>query len=256
MQSDTNAISHPMPSDHVESLARIESGYWWYEGRVYWASQLIKEALSRKENSAHTFADIGCGTGGFATALREKFPFSRGLLVDGDPAVLKLAGRFQGFEVLKTDLEGDLKLPWKPSVITCMDVLEHLKQDKKLVTTVAKILPPNGIFVASVPAHPFLYSEWDRQLGHYRRYTKKTLTALFADSGLKIKSMRYMWSFLTPAAPIRKLRSRRYQTNMDFEKTNPMVNSLLIMGSRWEYLFASFFPTPFGTSLIVSAEKI
>lgn len=242
-----------MPASHVESLSNIESGYWWYEGRIHWASEMLKEAV--KDPSSLSYADIGCGTGGFASQMKQRFGFTQALLVDADPAVLTHARKHPGFEVLQADLEKRFEFPFNAQIISCMDVLEHVKDDHALMRNMAEQLPKGGVLIASVPAFPALYSEWDRQLGHHRRYTKHSLTELFEASGLKIRKMRFMWSFLFPAAPVRLLKTKRYQSNMEFEKASPWVNKVLSTASRAEYRLAHFIKFPFGTSLICLAEK-
>jgi hypothetical protein len=43
-----------------------------------------------------------------------------------------------------------------------------------------------------VPACPFAYGSLDRELGHYRRYTRQTLATLLAGAGLHFDPPRFM----------------------------------------------------------------
>ena len=54
-----------------------------------------------------------------------------------------------------------------------MHVLEHIKNDKKEIAKATKRLKKNGYLIFIVPAHPKIYSELDKLVGHYRRYEIK-----------------------------------------------------------------------------------
>lgn len=60
-----------------------------------------------------------------------------------------------------------------------MDVLEHIQNDREEITMMIKNLKPGGHIVILAPAYQYLYSEFDKEIGHFRRYTKKQLANLF-----------------------------------------------------------------------------
>ena len=62
--------------------------------------------------------------------------------------------------------------------ILYLDVLEHIEDDRGELQRAAAHLSPGGHLVVLAPAFPFLYSPFDRAIGHYRRYTASTLSAL------------------------------------------------------------------------------
>jgi SAM-dependent methyltransferase len=72
-----------------------------------------------------------------------------------------------------------------------MDVLEHIEDDRAEVARAARVLRPGGHVVALSPAHPWLYSPFDRAIGHYRRYTRTTFGAL-AGEGLEPVRVAYL----------------------------------------------------------------
>lgn len=257
---DTTTISicsNPLPQSHVAALATIEDGYWWFEGRTFWASKLVEAALksSGQKSQDANYLDLGCGTGGFAKSLTQYHPFKNTVLVDGDPKVLELAARYPGFQIQHLDFNTNFKLPITASVMTCMDVIEHLPHDESFVKTIASQMPTNGNLIVSVPAYPSFYSEWDRQLGHFRRYTPTHLRTVLKNAGLDIQFLSPMWSFLAPAAPIRKMKAARYQETMEFEKVPAWANSMLVTLSKAEWAIAKVMRMPVGTSLIAWAKK-
>lgn len=62
--------------------------------------------------------------------------------------------------------------------ITYIDVLEHIEHDAAELTLAASHLRSGGHLIVLSPAYPWLFSEFDRAVGHFRRYTTKTLRAV------------------------------------------------------------------------------
>lgn len=74
-----------------------------------------------------------------------------------------------------------------------MDVLEHIEDDRAELARAAARLKPGGFVVVLSPAHQWLFTPFDRAIGHYRRYTLGTLRAAApAGSGLEAVRMRYL----------------------------------------------------------------
>ena len=62
--------------------------------------------------------------------------------------------------------------------IIYIDVLEHIEDDARELREASLHLNPGGRLIVLSPAYPFLYSPFDRAIGHYRRYTRSSLAAL------------------------------------------------------------------------------
>src|SRR6185503_35399 len=62
--------------------------------------------------------------------------------------------------------------------ILYIDVLEHIDDDRGELRRAARHLNPGGAIIVLSPAHGWLFSEFDRAIGHCRRYTTRMLTAL------------------------------------------------------------------------------
>ncbi len=60
-------------------------------------------------------------------------------------------------------------------IIVALEVLEHLDDDRQALRWCLDSLKPGGLVVATVPAHPWLWSDHDVALGHRRRYTRARL---------------------------------------------------------------------------------
>jgi len=72
-----------------------------------------------------------------------------------------------------------------------MDVLEHIEHDAAEAARAAEHLLPGGYLIALAPAHQFLYSPFDRAIGHFRRYTRRSLKGAIP-TRLKQVSLRYL----------------------------------------------------------------
>lgn len=72
-----------------------------------------------------------------------------------------------------------------------VNVLEHIEDDLAELAGVRAALAEEGYLLIFVPALPWLYSELDRQVGHFRRYTKSGLVALAQQAGFSVVKVRY-----------------------------------------------------------------
>lgn len=80
----------------------------------------------------------------------------------------------------------------KFDTIVCMNVLEHIKDDKKALGNMNRLLKTGGKLILLVPAHPVFFGEMDRELGHFRRYTKSQLQKILSSSGFRVNKTRYL----------------------------------------------------------------
>jgi SAM-dependent methyltransferase len=77
------------------------------------------------------------------------------------------------------------------SCVYSANVLEHIEDDLAIVRHCARLLQPGGHFVAFVPAGKWLYSAFDRKIGHHRRYGRSDRERL-AQVGLAVREYRYV----------------------------------------------------------------
>jgi SAM-dependent methyltransferase len=130
--------------------------------------------------------EIGAGLGEFAAQLDG---LQRHVVTDVDPqAVASMAERFAGrpeVEARVVDLaQGPVDLGAPVSTVVAINVLEHIDDDTGALRTVAALVEPGGRIVLWVPAYMQLYGDFDRAVGHVRRYTPRTMTAAIRNAGL------------------------------------------------------------------------
>ena len=78
------------------------------------------------------------------------------------------------------------------STVVAFNVLEHIADDVAGLRSASLLVRPGGAVVLVVPAFSVAMSRFDRDIGHYRRYTAKTMRTAFADAGLTVEELRYL----------------------------------------------------------------
>lgn len=70
-------------------------------------------------------------------------------------------------------------------------MLEHIEDDSTELSNAFDSIRPGGHLLVFVPALAWLYSDFDRQVGHFRRYTKRGLAGRVTNAGFSIVRARY-----------------------------------------------------------------
>jgi 2-polyprenyl-3-methyl-5-hydroxy-6-metoxy-1,4-benzoquinol methylase len=76
----------------------------------------------------------------------------------------------------------------KFDTVFCLNVVEHIKNDRLAVSNMMKLLKKEGKLIVLVPAYQWLYNGFDETLEHYRRYTKKSLSEIMVSEGKLVTS--------------------------------------------------------------------
>jgi SAM-dependent methyltransferase len=71
--------------------------------------------------------------------------------------------------------------------IIYIDVMEHIEDDLSEFQRASTLLAPGGHLVVLSPAFQFLYSPFDKAIGHFRRYTRRSLKRLQAESMVPVR---------------------------------------------------------------------
>ena len=102
-------------------------------------------------------------------------------------------------------------------VLLC-DVLEHVDDDAAALENIHGFLKPAGTLLLTVPAHPFLWSDFDEAAGHRRRYTRSELECRLLRAGF---SVDYLTHFMAPVLPLVWLKRRVAEPCMPADRTRP-----------------------------------
>lgn len=247
-----------MERKEYKRLKDREQFFWWNVGR----RAILREALGRhiKSHDANIL-DVGCGPGGNILFLKE---FGKVTGIDSSDEALSFA-RAQGFhKIVKGDSE-ELPFPDEAfDIVSILDVLEHIDDDKKALDEIFRALKRNGVLLLTVPAYAWMWSDHDEALHHKRRYGHKELRGKILNAGFSIEEMSY---FVIPAIPFRalklcfeKLQGLFNKDKKKILKTDdvilpPFLNSFFIAWLAVERYVMRIFPIPCGSSLLVVAKK-
>jgi SAM-dependent methyltransferase len=129
--------------------------------------------------------EVGAGLGEFAAQFAG---LERHVVTDVDPhAVAAMATRFADrpeVEARVLDLaEGAIDLGSPVASVIAINVLEHIDDDVGALRALTRMTEPGGTIVLWVPAYMQLYGDFDRAVGHVRRYTPATITAAIRNAG-------------------------------------------------------------------------
>ena len=121
----------------------------------------------------------------------------------------------------------------------------------------SKKLKKNGLLLITVPAYNFLYSNKDKALKHYRRYSKFDLKKLIAPK-FNISKISYFNFFLFLPISISIIFYKILNLNFinSAESTpNFIINKILYFIFKSEILLLNKFNLPFGISIVCIAKK-
>jgi 2-polyprenyl-3-methyl-5-hydroxy-6-metoxy-1,4-benzoquinol methylase len=160
------------------------------------------EMLAFIPNAAQSLLDVGCATGRFGAAIRERHPATELVGVEPDPLAAERAAPFYDRVVCGEfpDVVPSLMRSGGFDVIVFNDVLEHMADPNEALDAARNLLSPTGVVVASIPnvrhitaTGPLLLrGEWRyRDYGildatHLRFFTAKSIARLFSEDGWTI----------------------------------------------------------------------
>jgi SAM-dependent methyltransferase len=136
--------------------------------------------------------EVGSGLGDFSAQFLPRL--ERLVVSDNDPyCVEQLTKRYAddpSVDVLELALPAEIPLAQPVDTVVAMNVLEHIVDDVGALRCLARVTVPGGRIVLWVPGYQQLYGDFDRKVGHVRRYTPKTLGAAVEAAGLSVEVLK------------------------------------------------------------------
>jgi len=127
--------------------------------------------------------EVGAGIGSFTKNYKDSF--NKITLIEPDKynfKQLKKNLKSKNITILNTSIK---KIKKKFNCILYMNVLEHIKDHEKEINFAISKLYRNGFLIILVPAHQKLFTEFDKAVGHYRRYSMNFFKKKFKNSILE-----------------------------------------------------------------------
>ncbi len=233
-------------------MALFQETHWWFKAR----RNVLCDVIRRLDLPEHAYIlEIGCGTGGNIDMLRY---FGQVFAVDSDESAIVWAAKISGLRIDKGSLPNHLpSYPFKFDLICLFDVLEHIERDSLALKEVVKLLRPKGQIIITVPAHMFLFGVHDRNMHHFRRYSKRDLKQKLMASGLEIVKISYFNMLLFPILILTRCLDCLIQgrNSVGYAIPPPFFNRFLYRLFSMERQIINIMDMPVGASLLAVCRK-
>ena len=196
--SNAGGVSFP---DDWYHMSRVD--HFWFEWR-FLASLTQALDLGLSTDEPLSVLEIGCGSG----VLREQFESATRWRIDGTDlclAALQAAKPGRGRTLFYNVLEEREGFIGAYDVVILFDVLEHIDDTKRFLSSALRHLKPGGHLLVNVPALNALRSPYDDAAGHLRRYDRASLIGEFAATDLQVRDVRYWGLALLPLLFARRI---------------------------------------------------
>lgn len=241
-----------MDASHLKQLVDLEDNYWWHVAK----RELTLKLLEKYCPAPGRLVEGGVGSGRNLLAFQE-----RGYEVTGLDLMPESVEHVRQRGIEDTHVH-DLGEPWpvehdSVDAIVLLDVLEHIEHPVTTLQHMKAALKEGGVAIITVPACPWLYSRWDEQLGHFRRYTIREFRRQASEAGFRVSWLNHWNSFTFPAAVAvrswEKVFPKRDQP--DFPEVSPATNSALLKAAAAERWCLDRVSVPAGLSLAGVLQK-
>jgi hypothetical protein len=152
--------------------------------------------------------EFGAGTGTLAELWQSRYSI-KPVCIEIDSMLTQIL-KSKGFETYKglDEIESKIKC------LYTSNVLEHIEDDVNVLKLLREKMEDDGIVAIYVPALPILFSDLDRSVGHFRRYTKKELLHKVRLAGFQVRACYYNDCLGVVASLIVKVFGYKKQTKL------------------------------------------
>jgi SAM-dependent methyltransferase len=232
-------------------MAEIDQDHWWFVARRRIIATLIEKQADLPTGAR--ILEMGCGTGSNLALLQR---YGTVDAVEPDDPARALAAKRSGIAVKGGLLPDGVALDdGAYNLIAMLDVLEHIPGDREALAALRPKLAPCGRMLVTVPAMPWLWSAHDIAHHHQRRYTAKSLRAVFEGTGFRVRHLTHFNTLLFPPIVAARAIGRLtgHEGGDDAMPSRP-VNALLRGLFASERYWVGRGSLPFGVSLGIVAE--
>lgn len=189
----------------------------------------LKNILKSEIEDYSTIIDIGSYDGVIADKIKELLPNIEITVIDVDISGL-ISAKKRGLNTLNASA---LSLPIKDNqadVVFCLDLIEHVEDDNKVVQEISRVLKKEGILILTTPMQDGIsFPIMNKQ---------------------KIKEINKEWGHVRSGYSLNEIRQLFNKNNISIKRKDTYFNFV----SRWVYRILIFSNFPFiGKSLIYRA---
>jgi len=251
--------------DHFKAFVDIEDRHFWFRARNRTLSAVIGRLVAANAEG-YRVLEVGCGDGNTLRMLEATCAGAALVGMDVYAEGLSYARRRTSARLVQGRTE---QPPFNVRfhLVALFDVLEHLDDDRGALARLRDLVEPGGALVVTVPACGRLWSRFDEESLHRRRYEPADLARRLREADFEVEYVTLFMMALYPVARvgrrlgdrIRSARARSAGTEgsavMDEIRIRPGINLLMraalapeprLLGWRWRL--------PFGTSVLAVAR--
>jgi len=185
----------------------------WEIAKLKVIYKLINKIKSNNQLAQSSILDVGCGDLYLIKSLSAKFENVKLLGIDPaftDDVVKEIYNDSKKDNIVLTKSLDEMEKRISESIdmVFLFDVIEHIDNDIGSLNELVKspLISKNTYFIITVPAFNFLFSAHDKFLGHYRRYSNKSLKHNIESAGLEIVDIGYFFfSLIFPRIAIKMI---------------------------------------------------
>ena len=140
--------------------------------------------------------EVGCGIGTMSRKLAEISELIVGVepnaaCIERVEVAMRNEPKFSLRPSLLEDCDTGELSAHRFDTVYCVNVLEHIEDDVAALRMFREVVVPGGRVLIFVPAIQAAYGPLDAELGHHRRYSKRSLGGAFTAAGLDLVMLRY-----------------------------------------------------------------
>lgn len=228
---------------HLLDQADGAERFFWH--RLRWAALARHVPADRPV----TILDVGAGAGATGALIARHRPLARYCF---DEPIASLSEHLESRFGVDANLRGVDVLDGV-GLVTLLDVIEHVEDDRGLLAETCARCAPGTLLAVTVPGSQRLWSQWDVDLGHHRRYGRAQVRALFAEMPVDIVEVSWLFPELVPAGLVRAWRhpareDATTEARAEFPRLPAALDSLLYAGGRLTVALRRW--APWGTSVL------
>ena len=242
-----------MDSGTFASEAAHEASHWWFVGR---RRLFAREILGSGLPNNCAVLDVGTSTGTNLRMLRD-IGYRNVVGLDYSAEAIAFC-ESKGFGPVE---QGDIRaMPFAPEsfdLVLATDIIEHIDDDAKALSEIARVLKPGGLVLITVPAFPSLWGLQDRVAQHKRRYRRPQLLARISGAGLNVESSyHFNYVLFLPIFLARRLIDLfGLKASSEAEYNSPALNWIFKHVFAFDVLSARRLKPPFGVSILALVRK-